>query len=138
MRLPKAVTALGVSALLAGGLAGPAEGHTLSYSKAKRAAQQRADAFAGQRADVHVLRREYRRRDFSRDPHRFSASARWEEVDPTGCKGCGVGYDPTTDTYFNIDTPSTMFCSADLAIVFRGHSRGTRRVVAQITDRACF
>jgi hypothetical protein len=101
-----------------------ASAHKLSYRDARKAAQTRADSFAGQRTSIESMFRHTR--------HRYSARAEWEKVDPTGCKSCG--YDPETDTFY--DTPSTSYCSATLIVRYRTHR--SRRPIATVDEHSCF
>jgi hypothetical protein len=105
-------------------MAVPAEGHTLSYRQAKKAAQQKGDAVANKRTRIKSLLRT--------SPHRYYAQAHWKRVDPNGCEGCG--YDPETgDSY---DTPVTESCFAEIVVKFR--SKDSRRVRAVLTGKSCF
>jgi hypothetical protein len=100
-----------------------ADAHTLGRDKAKRAAQRKADRFAGQRTQVNVLLRQSR--------HRYYGQAKWTRTIPDGCKGCG--YDPATGQIY--DTPTTEYCFVEMGIRFR--SRRSHRVVVRITSEAC-
>ena len=112
------------AALLVALSATPADAHTVSYGKAKRAAQNRADRFAGQRVEVNSLLRINR--------HRYFVQARWERVDPDGCRGCD--FDPIT--FEPRDSPTTVYCSAAMTVRFK--SRRSRQLLTRITDSACF
>ena len=118
---PAAVIVLGL-ALLA--LPATTAGHTLTYSKAKRAAQKRADAHAHKRTKVNSLLRQSR--------HRYYAQAKWSRTIPDGCKGCG--YDPATGQTY--DTPTTESCFVEISVRFK--SKRSRKVIARITSSACF
>ena len=124
MRTTRAIGA--VTLALAVLVAPPASAHTLSYGTAKRAAQKRADAFAGKRVTVHTLIRQTR--------HRYYVQTRWTKTEQVPCAGCG--YDPATGQVYDTTTPTTRHCSAYLSVRFR--SSRSRRVVARITDSACF
>lgn len=121
-RLIAAAVTAAVLVLMA--TAAPADAHTLTYKKARAAAQKKADRFAGQRTSIEWM--------FRRDRHRYSARADWEEVDPDGCQGCG--YDPVTGTFY--DTPVTKYCSATVIVRYRSHR--SRRPTARIDEHACF
>ncbi len=105
-----------------------ANAHTLTYGKAKREAQTRADTFATPRAEpraeVNSLIRQAK--------HRYFAQARWTRVDPVGCKGCG--YNEVTGEFE--DTPTTEYCSAELSVRYRSHR--SRRPVGRIVSSSCF
>jgi hypothetical protein len=58
-----------------------AEAHFLSFGRAKTSAQKRANLWAGQRAQVHVVRRTSR--------HAFFARARWRDVGVPPGDGAG-------------------------------------------------
>ena len=113
-----------LSALLAL-LAGPAtaDAATLTYGRAKAAVQQRADRLAGQRTTVNSIIRQSART--------YYAQARWDFVDPTGCKGCVVAPDGVSLT----DGPITRSCFAEFSA--RQSSR-SRRVVVSVRSRVCF
>ena len=94
-----------------------AEAHTLSYSKAKRAAQSKGDALAGKRTRVNSLLR--------MSKHKYYTQVRWTQTDPTGCKGCKYN----EDTMELEDGPSTESCFAEINVVFRS-ARSSRTVRA--------
>lgn len=105
-------------------LAAPAaEAHTLTYGKARAAAQKKADAFAGMATSIESLQRTSR--------HRYTARVEWERVNPAGCRGCG--YDSVTDRFF--DTPSTDYCSATLVVRYRSHR--SKRAAAFVDEHSC-
>ena len=106
------------------GVTSAAMAHTLTYKKARAAAQKKADAFAGQRTSIEWM--------FRRSRHRYSARAEWEKVDPDGCENCG--YDTVTDTFYN--TPVTRYCSATLIVRYRSHR--SRRPRATVDEHSCF
>jgi hypothetical protein len=122
-RVRRSLPVLAVLVLFAAS-APAADAHTLSYSKAKRAAQKKGDAVAGKRTRIKSLFRQSR--------HRYYAQAHWKRVDPDGCKGCG--YDPETGTVH--DTPTTESCFAEIIVRFR--SRQSHRVVAIVDSKSCF
>ena len=101
-----------------------AEAHTISYDKARKAVQRKADRFAGERTHVNALIRTSK--------HRYYAQARWEQIDPDGCKGCD--FDPYT--FEMLDMPTTEYCSAELAVRFA--SRRSRRLITRIIGHTCF
>lgn len=80
----------------------PLKSQRLSYAKAKRAIQAKADGIAGTSTRITVM---YRIGDT-----KYSGSADWSREDPVGCKGCG--YDPVTGSFY--DTPTTEYCSVSL------------------------
>jgi hypothetical protein len=102
----------------------PAVGHTLTYSKAKRAVQKRADAHAHTRTRVNALIRQSR--------HWYYAQAKWTRTDPDGCKGCG--YDPATGQTY--DTPTTEKCFVEISVRFK--SKRSRKTVARVKSSGCF
>lgn len=126
MRTAAFTTLLTICALAV--IASPAGAHGLTYGKAKREAQSRADLFANPRSEdrttVNSLIRQSK--------HRYFAQAKWTRVDPVGCKGCG--YDESTGEFF--DTPTTEYCSAELSIRYRSHR--SRRPVGRIVSSSCF
>ncbi|MBA3261329.1 MAG: hypothetical protein H0T69_02405 [Thermoleophilaceae bacterium] len=97
----------------------------LSYKQARKAAQTKGDAFAGQPTKISYL--------FRTGPRRYSASSKWRYTvtDPDGCTGCG--YDPATGTFYDTPSTETFYCSADLVVLKRG-----RRVVAKVDGHSCF
>jgi hypothetical protein len=101
-----------------------AHAHKLTYKTARKAAQRKADQFAGQRTQIDSLLR------FSR--HRYRASADWERTDPNGCKGCG--YDPSTGESY--DTPTVEYCNATIIVHYRTHR--SIRPTARVDEHACF
>ena len=119
------LTVMLIVAALSLTLGGVADAHVLKYGKAKRAAQNRADAFAGQQTTVDFLVRE--------SDHRFYGEAEWTRVNPTGCKECV--WDPITGTLY--PTPTTETCYVDLNVRFKSRP-GSRKVRAAITSSACF
>ena len=110
--------------LLLGALPAVAEAHTLSYSKAKRAAAAKGKRIAHKRTRVKSLIRMSR--------HRYYAQVHWTRTDPDGCIGCG--YDEDTGAFYN--TATTEYCFAELTVKFR--SRRSRRVVAIRDSQVCF
>lgn len=70
----------------------------LNYAPAKRAMQVKADQLAGKRTKITSM--------FHLKPTVYSGTAEWEQVNPSGCKGCG--YDPVTGSFY--DTPVTESC----------------------------
>jgi hypothetical protein len=117
-----------IVAALSVALGGVADAHVLKFRKAKQAAQDRADRFAGQQTTIGLV--------FRRDAHHFYAEAKWTRVDPTGCKECV--WDPATGTLQ--PSPATEYCYADLNIRFkslRSHS-GSRRIRTFIASSDCF
>jgi hypothetical protein len=113
-----------LAALTVAGPVAVADAHTLSRSKAKRAAQRKADRFADQKTRVNVLMRMSR--------HRYYAQAKWTRTIPEGCKGCG--YNESTGQVY--DTPTYESCWIEMGIRFR--SRRSRHVITRITSEACF
>jgi hypothetical protein len=117
-----------IVAALSVAFGGVADAHRLKFGKAQRAAQNRADGFAGQQTTLDIIVRQ--------SAHRFYAEAAWTRVNPTGCKECV--WDPATGTLQ--PAPATEYCYADLNIRFkslRSHS-GSRRVRTFITSSDCF
>lgn len=94
----------------------------LSYVKAKRAFQSKADAFAKAPTKVTAMFR-------LSDPV-WTARAEWKRENPTGCTGCG--YDPVTGSFF--DTPITESCSVSL----RAKQFRSGRVQVSTEDFACY
>lgn len=88
----------------------------LSYAKAKRAIQAKADKFAGERTKIKTM---FRTGDLS-----YSGSADWDRVNPTGCKGCG--YDPVTGEFY--DTPTNESCSVAIKATLRRSGRVTTAI----------
>lgn len=103
---------------------GIAEAHSLKYGKAGRAAQERANQFAGQGTAVSTL--------FKIGDHQYYAQAKWNRVNPTGCTGCG--YDPNTGRIY--DTPTTEYCFVELKVKFK--SGRSKKVRSAVTGHACF
>lgn len=101
-----------------------ADAHTLTYGKAKRAAQAKGNDLAGKRVRVNSLLRTA--------PHRFYAQVKWTDIDPDGCVGCG--YNPSTGTTY--DTATTEYCHAELSVRFR--SVTSRRTRVSTISRSCF
>lgn len=93
----------------------------LSYAKAKRAIQAKADKFAGERTKIKTM---FRVGDLS-----YSGSADWDRVDPDGCKGCG--YDPVTGQFY--DTPTNESCS----VVVKATLRRSGRVTTVVDSSLC-
>jgi hypothetical protein len=94
----------------------------LSYKRAKRAIQRRANLFAGTPTKITSM---YRRLDQG-----YSAQAEWDRENPTGCAGCG--YDPVSNSFY--DTPTTESCSVGLqAKLLR-----SGRVRVSVEDFACY
>jgi hypothetical protein len=103
-------------------LAAPASAEQrLSYTKAKRAIQAKADKFAGERTKIKAM---FRTGDVS-----YSGSAEWDRINPTGCKGCG--YDPVTGEFY--DTPTNESCS----VVIKATLRRSGRVVTAVDSSFC-
>lgn len=123
MRAGRAVLAVFAAVALLSAVAGPAEAHRLTYSKAKAAAQNKGDQVAGKRTRVNTLIRQSR--------HRYYAQAKWTQVIPDGCKGCV--YNPTTGQVE--DGPTTEYCFVELSVRFR--SRTSYRVVARLVSKVC-
>lgn len=94
----------------------------LSYKRAKRAVQQRADRFAGAPTKITSM---YRQLNGA-----YSAEAEWDRENPTGCVGCG--YDPVSDSFY--DTPTTESCSVGL----RAKLLRSGRVRVSVEDFACY
>jgi hypothetical protein len=88
-----------------------AQGPRLSYAAAKRAAQAKADRFAGARTRITAL--------YKLGAATYSASAEWTRVNPTGCTGCG--YDPVTGSFY--DTPRKESCSVIVKVRKRRSGR---------------
>jgi hypothetical protein len=109
--------------ILSLGLAAPTHAHTLTYRKARRAAQHAADRFAHQPTKVRAMTRETK--------HRWTSESEWILVDRHGCPGCG--YDPTTDRYY--DTPRAYSCTVDFTIRFR--TKRSHRVKTAMTSFQC-
>jgi hypothetical protein len=93
----------------------------LSYAKAKRTIQAKADRFAGERTKIKTM---FRIADLS-----YSGSAEWDRVDPDGCKGCG--YDPVTGQFY--DTPTNESCS----VVIKATLRRSGRVATVVDSSLC-
>ncbi|HEX5594089.1 MAG TPA: hypothetical protein VFX35_12175 [Solirubrobacterales bacterium] len=93
----------------------------LSYAKAKRAIQAKADKFAGERTKIKTV---LRVGDLS-----YSGSADWDRVDPDGCKGCG--YDPVTGQFY--DTPTDESCS----VVIEATLRRSGKVATVVDSSIC-
>ena len=115
--VPKLLISLALLALLA---APAADAHTLTYTKAKRAANKKADSFARTDARVKGLLRLSR--------HRYEAHAEWRRTIPGGCKECGEN--PATGQVF--DTDEVEYCSAEIAVVLRGG-----RIRTRVTSSEC-
>ena len=113
-----------VAAAISVAWGGVADAHRLKYERAKRAAQNRADAHAGQRTTVYLIVRD--------SNHRFYAEAEWTRVNPTGCQECA--WDPATGTLH--PTPTIETCYVDLNIRFQLRP-GSRRVRTFITSSTC-
>lgn len=113
---------LALAALLA--LAGPtmAAHPRLSYVKAKRSIQTKADRFAHASTKITSM---YRLGDLT-----WSSRAEWKRVNPTGCSGCG--YDPATGSFY--DTPTTEDCS----VALRATQLRSGRVRVSTEDFACY
>jgi hypothetical protein len=94
----------------------------LNYAPAKRAMQAKADRFAGKQTKITFM--------FRLKPMVYSGRAEWDQVDPTGCKGCG--YDPVTGEIY--DTPSNESCS--VSMVAKKLTSGRIRV--RIDSSLCF
>lgn len=94
----------------------------LSYAKAKRAIQTKADKFAGERTKIKTM---FRTGDLS-----YSGSADWDRVNPTGCKGCG--YDPVTGQFY--DTPTNESCS----VVIKANLRRSGKLATVVDSSFCF
>jgi len=101
-----------------------ASAHTLTYGKARTAAQKKADAFAGMPTSIESLQRTSR--------HRYVARAEWDYVDPTGCKGCV--YDEATGELR--DGPKTVQCS--VTVIVRYRTAHAHRPVAAVDEHTCF
>jgi hypothetical protein len=119
----RTLAALILAGILAAGLAPAAGAHTLSYRKARRAAQHAADRFAHQHTTVRAMTRETK--------HRWTSESEWILVDRHGCPGCG--YDPSTDRYY--DTPRAYSCTVDFTIRFR--TKRSHRVKTAMTSFQC-
>ena len=107
---------------------GVADAHKLRFDKARDAAQDRADRFAGQPTTIDII--------FRQSAHRVYAEASWTRVNPTGCQECV--WDPATGTLN--PGPRTEYCHADINVRFKGlktHA-GSRRVRTFVTDDECF
>ena len=124
-----------VSILVAFVVAPVTEAHTLSYGNAKRAAQRKADAFAGQRVEVNSL--------FRMTRHRYHAQPRWTKTETEVCRRCD--YRPTGATdefgfpvYGFFDTTQTVDRYCFVAMTVRFHSKRSRRLVTRVTDSSCF
>ena len=94
----------------------------LNYAPAKRAMQAKADRFADKRTKIASM--------FRLKPTVYSGRAEWEQVNPTGCTGCG--YDPNTGSVY--DLPTTEYCS--LSMIAKKLTSGQIRV--RIEDSFCF
>jgi hypothetical protein len=94
----------------------------LSYAPAKRAIQAKADKVAGKPTKITSM--------FHLKSNVYSGRAEWDQVNPTGCKGCG--YDPVTGSFY--DTPTTESCS--LSMVAKKLPSGRIRV--RVEDLYCF
>lgn len=105
-------------------LGGVADAHRLKYGKAKTAAQNHANAFAGQQTDLYLFVRE--------NNHRFYGDATWTRVNPTGCEQCR--WDPATGL---TPAPAIEYCYVELNVRFKFRS-GSRRFRTAITSSACF
>lgn len=99
------------------------DAHTLSYSKAKRAAQSRADDIANKRTRVSTLIRI--------SSHQFYVQAKWTRTDPNGCMGCE--YNEITGELE--DSPTTEYCFVGLKV--RLASSRSRRVKTAIQEKVC-
>jgi hypothetical protein len=102
MRRSMLATLCAVSLLVMPGPAPAASGPRLSYSKAKRSIQIKADRFARERTRITSM--------FRLGETIYSGRAEWDRVNPTGCAGCG--YDPVTGNFY--DEPRTESCSVSL------------------------
>lgn len=109
-----------LAALMLVALPVAADAHTLTYGKAKRAAQTKADAFAHADTKIKGLLRLSR--------HRYEAHAAWTRTIRGGCKECGDN--PATGEVF--DTDLVEDCFATIAVALRG-----RRVRTRITSSEC-
>ena len=94
----------------------------LSYPRAKRAIQTKADRFAQTETRITSM---YRLGNLT-----WSGRAEWKRVNPTGCSGCG--YDPATGNFY--DTPTTESCSTAL----RAKQVPSGRVRVSTEDFACY
>lgn len=94
----------------------------LSYNRAQRAVQAKADQFAGERTRLTAMDRV--------GALIFTGRAEWDRVDPNGCKGCD--YDPASGTF--LDTPINESCSVEVVVKLR--SSGALRVSAE--EFACY
>jgi hypothetical protein len=114
--VPVLIVCLGL--LTAGAAAADPE---LSYAPAKRAMQVKADSVAGKRTKITYM--------FHLKPTVYSGRAEWDQVDPTGCKGCG--YDPVTGTFY--DTPSDESCSVSMV----AKKLASGRIRVRVEDSYC-
>lgn len=101
-RLAIAIVLALVGLLAVASLSPAANQSRLTYAKAKRAIQAKADRFAGTSTEITAM---YRRGALS-----WSGRGEWKRVNPTGCTGCD--YDPITGEFVN--TPSTESCSVEV------------------------
>jgi hypothetical protein len=109
----KIVPVLAIAAALAS--ASAAQAHVLTFTAAKKAAQVRADAYAGKPTRLTLILR--------RNAHSYRVHAQWEVTNPAGCRGCG--YDPATGTFY--DKPTTESRSIALRVdCLRRHTRRNR------------
>ena len=119
------LTLILIAAALSLTLGGITDAHVLKYGKAKRAAQKRANASAGQQTTLDFLVRQ--------SNHQFYGEASWTRVNPTGCGECA--WDPTTGTLN--PTPTIETCYVDLNVRFKLRPR-SHKVRAFVPSRACF
>jgi hypothetical protein len=95
---------------------------TLSYGRAKQAAQAKANSFAKTPTRITAM---YRLGSLV-----YSARAEWSRTNPTGCAGCG--YDPITGNFY--DTATVESCSVSL------HAKllASGRIRVGTEDFACY